>query len=240
MNICREYKNYFFDIQTYSNLDFRREICRYIRLNHPKGFNNLWWVVASILDPSLNIKSKNIFLKNRMYEPGITLLDIYHNYLGDVVKVILTSPHNYLKLFEVTGDIKNFENICRDILKKADLNQIRKSINYSKNIKEDVEFDYFENFNNSKKGKKLVFKRVLVAPDYVNNIHIVEVSGKVRNCIKEMRNQNRRKVFQRLLEGENTKQISLSLGMPQNTIYSHVHKGKREIKTFLEKDSLVA
>ena len=84
MNICREYKNYFFDKPTYSNLDFRREICRYIRLNHPKGFNNLWWVVASILDPSLNIKSKNIFLKNRMYEPGITLLDIYHNYLGEV------------------------------------------------------------------------------------------------------------------------------------------------------------
>jgi hypothetical protein len=240
MNICREYKNYLLDRPTYSNLDFRREICRYIRLNHPKGFNQLWWVVASILDLQLKKKSKNIFLKNRIYEPGITFLEIYHDYLGEVIRVLLTSPNNYLKLFEITGDIKNFENVCGDILKKADLNQIRKSVKYSENSKQNIEFTHFENFNNSKEGKKLVFKRVLAAPDFVNNIHIEEVSGKVRNCIEEMKNKNRRKVFQKLLEGETTQKISLSLGMPQNTFYSHVHKGKREIKTFFEKYSLVA
>lgn len=240
MSICREYKNYFYDRQTYSNLDFRKEICRFIRLNQKKGFDKLWWVIASILNNSLSAKSNKIYLKNRRYEAGIIPLDVYHFYLEGVVKVILTSPKDYLKTFEFTNNIKNFENICGNILNKIHANNVLKSIKYSEDIKNNIEFDYYEKYNNGVEGKKLTYKRILVNPDYTTKIQKVQIRRSVRKCIKGMNNPNRRKVFRKLLAGRSTDQISFSLGMPENTVYSHVHRGKRELRAFFEKYSLVA
>jgi len=166
-------------------------------------------------------------------------LDTFHSYILEVVEVILKIEKQYLWLFESTHDISEFEKVCFKILFFINLKNTQKSIDYAEVTKENIEFSSFELENSDGNAKKKVFLRDLKFPDYVEELHRDLITVAVYDCIKNMRNTNRKNTMLLFLQGKSYKEIAECLGIRENTLYTHIHNARIQIEQHLRQERLL-